>query len=122
MSREVFYKDTDYDPLPDKLDLYFEMPDELDKSQCIALCSLAARLGMETTVYRAPLTRPQELNKLVIRKGPLCRLYKQEANHSHCFVLEGAGAQLIEFTSWLCENFPGRRLAAGGYLLEQLPL
>ena len=45
----MFLTDTDYDFLPDKIDVKFALPENADDFVIAAACNLAYRFGMETT-------------------------------------------------------------------------
>lgn len=107
-SEGMFLKDTDYDLLPDKLDVKFMIPEEAGDEYWKAACDLAFRFGMETTAYEGNIVaRAGETctHAIVFRQADTCSIY-QDPECRGRVILEGQGSELEAFVSLLCEHFP----------------
>jgi len=100
--------DDNNDLLPDRLDAKLLLPEDIDTFQVAALCNIAARLGLETTVATYPITTKDTNadNLFVLCSEPECALTLEEDEGSRSFVISGSGNDLVGFTAKLCEQFP----------------
>lgn len=110
-SEGMFLKDSDYDLLPDRLDVRLIIPEDAGDEFWKAACDLAFRFGMETTAYEGKIVFDQEdaqlqcQNAIVFRKAEQCCIYQDPQCLGHV-ILEGHGTELESFVSLLCEQFP----------------
>lgn len=107
-SRGMFLKDEDFDLLPDKLDVKLVLPGDADISMLRAACNIAFRFGMETTACGGGILAPEgyEGNAVIFEPGEKAEMVFEEhegAAHVH---IRGAGKELEEFSSLVCEKFP----------------
>ncbi|MCL2425679.1 MAG: M14 family metallopeptidase [Oscillospiraceae bacterium] len=100
--------DDNDDLLPDRLDSKILLPTEVSNAQLSALCSFAARFGMETTIARYPITTADtgEDNLFILRDSAECSLSLEEDDDGRHFVISGSGTDLVEFVATICEEFP----------------
>jgi len=106
--KDYILQDENHDLLPDKVDAKILVSGGLTKEQLVAACNIAARLGMETTVARYPITTTDasENNLFMFNSSDKCSLVLNEENNKRRFVISGEGAELVAFSSALCEQFP----------------
>ncbi|MCL2392006.1 MAG: M14 family metallopeptidase [Oscillospiraceae bacterium] len=114
--KDFILKDEDLDLLPDLLTAKIVLSENLDFYQLSAACNLAARLGMETTVALFPITAKESEstgNRFVFKPGSVCSLKFENDGDALVFEVSGEGAELENFTSVICTQFPiqnqGRR-------------
>jgi len=100
--------DDNNDLLPDRLDAKLLLTEDVDISQVAALCNIAARLGLETTVATYPITTKDTNvdNLFVLCSKSECALTLEEERGSRRFVISGIGNDLVDFTAKVCEQFP----------------
>ncbi len=102
--------DQDRDGLPDKVDCRFLFAGALDESLCCAACSLAARLGMESTCVRYPLVAEVDdgTSHLIMFRGgdvPPAVVLEEDAPRK-IIAVEGGGQVLEQFASTFAQTFP----------------
>ncbi len=107
-SRGLFLKDEDHDLLPDKLDVKFILPDNVDVSMLTAACNIAFRFGMETTAYEGSILAPKDYegNAVIFSHAEHAEITFTELGEAMQVHIKGDGQELVDLTSLLCEKFP----------------
>lgn len=104
----AFLKDDNEDLLPDRLDVKFVLPEELDDSMLVAVCNMAFRLGMETTGYQGKIIADDtyEGNKIIFQYAEHAKVTMEQDGPYTLMYIQGTGKELEEFSSKVCESFP----------------
>lgn len=100
-------KDENHDLLPDKIDLKFVFPEQIESEMLVAACNLAFRFGMETTSYCGKIVAEEGYsgNVLIFEDGEKPELWMEEGTEAIRIHLKGRGAELISFAAKLCNTF-----------------
>ncbi len=108
-SRGSLLQDTDCDFLPDRLDVKLVLPPTPSLSVMVAACNIAFRLGMETTAYEGSLLAGEDYrgNAIFLEDGDQAEMTLEKADGFTRIHLRGRGKELEDFSSVLCEKFPG---------------
>lgn len=104
----MFLKDENMDLLPDRLDFYFVIPRECDRSILAAACNFAFRFGMETTAFENFAVSEEDRggNALIFREDDRCTIYMEEKQDGKKVYVTGCGEELEQFAAYFCEHFP----------------
>lgn len=104
----LFLKDTDKDLLPDFIDFKISLPENCDTSTLIAACNFAFRYGMETTSYQGRILADEcyKGNLLSFEGCGDCSVDIVNENAATIIRIYGHGEELVDFSTFVCENFP----------------
>ena len=105
LSEGMFLTDTDYDFLPDKIDVKLALPENADDFVIAAACNLAYRFGMETTGIEGSICVDDKYT------GKLLTFTDKNApeivfDNENNVTINGSGEELLTFISSLCNDFP----------------
>ena len=108
-SRGPLLPDTDCNFLPDQRNVKLVLPPNPDLSVMIAACNIAFRLGMETTAYQGSILAGEgyQGNAILLEDGAPAEMTLEKADGALRIHLRGRGKELEDFSSVLCEKFPG---------------
>jgi len=105
LSEGMFLTDTDYDFLPDKIDVKFRLCENADAFVIASACNLAYRFGMETTGIEGSIYADENYaGKLITFTGKnVPEIVSDDKNN---VIIGGSGEELLTFISSLCNDFP----------------
>ena len=109
--KDYILLDKNDDLLADRLTARILINQSSTREQTAAACHIAARLGLETTEIRYPLTCSEEdaqniADLFVFEESAGCSMILDERAGSRRFVCRGANQELVDFTAAICQNFP----------------
>ena len=101
-------KDDNHDLLPDKLDVKFVLPEQIERGMLLSACNLAFRFGMETTRYEGSLIAQNGYkgNVILFEEGEVPQIQYDEDDGQIKISIQGKGEALLQFTAELCNSFP----------------
>ncbi len=107
--RGFIAKDTDFDFLPDTIDVTIEIPENCNGYELSAACDLAARLGMESLGLALPILegKGRQAHTLVrIERSGTCGLSMANEGGRNVIRVTGNGEGLAAMAAHLCRWFP----------------
>jgi len=105
----VFLSDEDGDGFADHENCRILLTDASSAAQIRAACDLAARMGMETTGIRYPITMPEDDGITNVFRFTACSeqaVHIEKNGERSEVVFKGEGEKLSEFVSLFCLRFP----------------